>query len=76
VRIALRLKDHFANDVWETRTTPPADWNKPLPDLLAKASEESLLKKYQDNGGLLTTDDKLNSVSSKLATSLPTCSIL
>jgi hypothetical protein len=47
-----------------------------LPDLLAKASEESLLKKYQDNGGLLTTDDKLNSVSSKLATSLPTCSIL
>ena len=29
-----RLKNHVENDVFERRTEPPADWNKPLPDYL------------------------------------------
>merc|ERR1712210_156366 len=46
-RIAERLKAHFSNDVWERRTAPPDDWNKPLPDHLADAAEDSLLRVYR-----------------------------
>ena len=52
IRISERLKGHFENDVWESRTPaemPPADWNKPLPEHLAQASEDSYLKQYQES---------------------------
>ena len=45
-RIAKRLKAHFSNNVWERRTAPPEDWNKPLPDHLADAAEDSLLRDH------------------------------
>ncbi|XP_050438606.1 UPF0545 protein C22orf39 homolog [Adelges cooleyi] len=30
-----RWKNHFANNIWENRTTPPENWNDPLPDYIA-----------------------------------------
>ena len=77
-RIAERLQGHFANDVWEKRTEPPEDWNKPLPPELAKLSENSLLKEYQDNGGSLTLEGKAKTAANTLATALPQvpCTIL
>lgn len=44
--MAKRLKAHFSNNVWERRTAPPEDWNKPLPDHLADAAEDSLLRDH------------------------------
>ena len=48
-----RLKCHKDNDVWESRTSPPEDWNEPLPPELAKMSEDSIFQKYQENNGVL-----------------------
>ena len=48
-----RLKCHKENDVWESRTSPPEDWNKPLPPELAKMSEDSIFQRYQENNGVL-----------------------
>ena len=51
-RIFKRLKDHYDNDVWESRSPeerPPKDWNKPLPEHLADLSEDSYLKLYKQN---------------------------
>ncbi|KAK2147830.1 hypothetical protein LSH36_532g03004 [Paralvinella palmiformis] len=31
-----RLAAARANDIWQYRTSPPADWNKPLPEHLDK----------------------------------------
>ena len=56
-RIAQRLKAHKENDVWESRTSPPEDWNKPLPPELAKMSENSIFQKYQENNGILPRED-------------------
>ena len=53
VRMEERLKTHKENDVWEPRTSPPEDWNKPLPPEIAKMADNSLFKKYTDNGGEL-----------------------
>ena len=41
-----KLQAHFSNNVWERRTAPPEDWNKPLPDHLADAAEDSLLRDH------------------------------
>ena len=60
-RIAARLQAHFNNDVWEKRTEPPEDWNKPLPEALAKLAENSLLKEYQENDGVLSLQTKTKS---------------
>ncbi|XP_050523025.1 UPF0545 protein C22orf39 homolog [Daktulosphaira vitifoliae] len=30
-----RWKTFYANDIWETRTSPPENWNDPLPDYIA-----------------------------------------
>ena len=51
-RIAERLKGHYENDVWELRNKeerPPPDWNKPLPEHLADAAEDSYLKAYKES---------------------------
>lgn len=31
IRVRSRLRAHAANDVWEDRECPPADWTKELP---------------------------------------------
>lgn len=36
-RIVARVKDATNNNVWEYRTEPPEDWNKPLPPSLLEA---------------------------------------
>jgi len=38
-----RLKSFYANNVWENRTSPPDNWNKPLPDYIAKRRTNSTL---------------------------------
>ena len=75
-RIAKRLQAHFDNDVWEKRSEPPEDWNKPLPEGLAKLSENSLLKEYQESNGVLSMQSKTKSKVDSLVTSLPACTIL
>ena len=78
-RIFERLKNHYDNDVWETRSPserPPKDWNKPLPEHLADQSKDSYLKLYKENL------DKGSSETSKalqmraLSNSISQCNIL
>ncbi|XP_031349973.1 uncharacterized protein LOC116175807 isoform X3 [Photinus pyralis] len=38
-----RLRDHYGNDVWTKRRSPPKDWNKPLPEYLLKEYENTYL---------------------------------
>ncbi|XP_069705031.1 synaptic plasticity regulator PANTS [Periplaneta americana] len=38
-----RLEGHYKNTVWEKRSSPPRDWNKPLPDRLVKEYENTYL---------------------------------
>ena len=78
-RIAARLQAHFDNDIWEKRTEPPEDWNKPLPEALAKLAENSLLKEYQENDGVLSFQMKSKSLTDTVLASLPTlpsCTIM
>ncbi|KAL4112503.1 hypothetical protein QTP88_016275 [Uroleucon formosanum] len=39
-----RWKSFYANNVWENRTSPPENWNEPLPDYIAKRRSNSTLK--------------------------------
>ena len=81
-RIGERLKGHFANNVWERRKTPPDDWNKPLPEHLLEASEESYLRIHQeelDSGepeDYNSTNRMLRNTTDKIATWMPQCSIM
>ena len=81
-RIFERLKGHYQNDIWETRSEderPPPEWNKPLPDHLADASEDSYLKQYKENLEKGSQDDahlKLRALTSKAGSSLEGCIIL
>jgi len=34
---------HVKNDVWQDRTAPPVDWNKPLPEWMQKEQENTYL---------------------------------
>lgn len=38
-----RLRPHYQNDVWERRTAPPENWNKPLPEYMQKEYEATYL---------------------------------
>ncbi|XP_028129903.1 UPF0545 protein C22orf39 homolog [Diabrotica virgifera virgifera] len=38
-----RLLPHYKNDVWTKRTSPPENWNCPLPDYITKEYENSYL---------------------------------
>lgn len=38
-----RMKGHYGNDIWKKRSAPPEDWNKPLPEHIAKSYENSYL---------------------------------
>lgn len=39
-----RWKSHYANNVWETRKSPPENWNSPLPEYIAQRKSCSTLK--------------------------------
>lgn len=39
-----RWKAFYANNVWENRTSPPENWNEPLPEYIAKRQSNSTLK--------------------------------
>eukprot|EP00095_Tigriopus_kingsejongensis_P011380 maker-scaffold68_size422247-snap-gene-0.10 protein:Tk11380 transcript:maker-scaffold68_size422247-snap-gene-0.10-mRNA-1 annotation:"upf0545 protein c22orf39 homolog" len=74
-RIGGRMKDHFANDVWEKRTHPPEDWNKPLPPHLAEMAEGSWLQ-HCDRGTLNESAvESANSLANRISASL-FCSIM
>ncbi|XP_074604682.1 synaptic plasticity regulator PANTS [Brevipalpus obovatus] len=47
-RIEERLKASSANDVWERRTSPPPDWNKPMPDWWTEKVKDSHLQVYME----------------------------
>ncbi|KAK5645522.1 hypothetical protein RI129_006822 [Pyrocoelia pectoralis] len=38
-----RLRNHYANNVWTKRNSPPKDWNNPLPEYLQKEYENTYL---------------------------------
>ncbi|CAK1581662.1 unnamed protein product [Parnassius mnemosyne] len=38
-----RLKAHYRNDTWKKRESPPIDWDKPLPEWMAKRDENTYL---------------------------------
>ncbi|GBP02583.1 UPF0545 protein C22orf39 homolog, partial [Eumeta japonica] len=39
----LRLQNHYRNDIWKKRDSPPSDWDKPLPDWITKRDENTYL---------------------------------
>ncbi|XP_025201549.1 UPF0545 protein C22orf39 homolog [Melanaphis sacchari] len=39
-----RWKTFYANDVWKNRTSPPENWNDPLPDYITQRQQNSTLK--------------------------------
>ena len=39
----IMILGHFKNDVWEKRTSPPEDWNAPLPDWFLEKRKKSRL---------------------------------
>lgn len=43
-----RWKSFYANNVWENRTSPPENWNEPLPDYIEKRRPNSTLKDTLD----------------------------
>ena len=51
-----RLSGTVNNDVWERRTEPPQDWNKPLPPELEEKAQNSVFKRYENNGGYLQSE--------------------
>lgn len=54
-----RLKNHYLNNVWKKRTSPPGDWNKPLPEYMTKDYESSYLniKSKELKGEIIATPD-------------------
>lgn len=81
-RIKTRLSGHFENNVWEKRSSPPEDWEAPLPDWFKERQKTSNLKKYfpsgeenpekkeiQDESWLLSQVDEVKH-------NMPTCSIM
>ncbi|KAI8434732.1 hypothetical protein MSG28_003253 [Choristoneura fumiferana] len=47
-----RLKAHYKNDIWKKRSSPPPDWDKPLPEWMQKRNENTYLdhkaKEYRE----------------------------
>ncbi|CAL8102750.1 unnamed protein product [Orchesella dallaii] len=64
-RVQKRLKAHYANDVWEQRSEPPANWNSELPKWITKEYEGSFLKKKADD--LKSGEEKLGPISGSRA---------
>lgn len=38
-----RMAAHNANDTWKKRTSPPKEWNSPLPEWFVKNNENTYL---------------------------------
>lgn len=55
-----RLRPHYTNDVWEKRSSPPTDWNKPLPEYMQKEFEATYLniKAKEMNGEISETSEQ------------------
>lgn len=49
-----RWKSFYANNVWETRKTPPDNWNEPLPDYIAQRRPNSTFKDTLDDYNIET----------------------
>ncbi len=77
-RLSARLRAHYANDVWEHRREPPSDWDRPLPDHLAEAAEESHLRRYAEalRKGEESAGDQLGYYAARMQNTLPKCVIL
>lgn len=54
-----RLKAHYRNDTWKKRESPPADWDKPLPEWMSKRDENTYLaqKAKEMREGISETDN-------------------
>lgn len=80
VRIGQRLKAHYDNDVWEKRQSPPAEWDKPLPQWMQDKNENSYFEAYitqktkAANAGV--SEANLMAMSAKVTTMMPSCSIM
>lgn len=47
-KISNRWKSFYANNVWETRTSPPENWNEQLPDYILQRRPNSTFKDTLD----------------------------
>ncbi|XP_053214304.1 UPF0545 protein C22orf39 homolog [Panonychus citri] len=47
-RITKFVVNSERNDIWESRTEPPPNWNRKLPDWWNERTKESRLKKYME----------------------------
>ncbi|GAB0090922.1 UPF0545 protein C22orf39 homolog [Sergentomyia squamirostris] len=61
-----RMRDHYNNDVWQKRTSPPKDWSTPLPEWFDKNNENSYLaiksKELKDGVVVATKEESFCSV--------------
>ena len=78
IRMIKRLSGTINNDVWERRTEPPQDWNKPLPPELEEKAENSVFKRYENDDGYLQSESvtKLKVVERGLKDARNGCIIL
>eukprot|EP00088_Acartia_fossae_P028827 TRINITY_DN29652_c0_g1_i1.p1 TRINITY_DN29652_c0_g1~~TRINITY_DN29652_c0_g1_i1.p1 ORF type:complete len:181 (+),score=42.23 TRINITY_DN29652_c0_g1_i1:28-570(+) len=86
-RIKKRLDGHFNNKVWDKRTSPPEDWNAPLPDWFLERQKNSKLGVYMENTENMIGEDKpkqdenwlleqVEGARTSVTNSFPSCSIL
>lgn len=55
------MEAHFHNDTWIKRKNPPKDWSKPLPDYIAKKTQNSYLEiKNKELRGEVTPDSNMD----------------
>ncbi|XP_022227752.2 UPF0545 protein C22orf39 homolog [Drosophila obscura] len=58
-----RLRAHYANNIWEKRKQPPADWAKPLPEWLEERNKNTYLElKQKELSGLSEPQDEKGSL--------------
>lgn len=62
IKIRNRWKSFYANDVWETRSNPPENWNDPLPEYIAKRQAYSTLKDTLDDHSKEKNSDSFCSI--------------
>ncbi|XP_023341421.1 uncharacterized protein LOC111711321 [Eurytemora carolleeae] len=71
---------HYSNDVWEKRTTPPEDWNAPLPDWFKEKNDSSYLQLYMDTkekeAALSSEELQIASIKASMVNAFPSCSIM
>jgi len=80
-RLKERLRGHFENDVWEKRTSPPDNWNAPLPDYLEARAQSpgNYLREYKIQQEFQSTQGALDLQSRKMTgyiAQLPLCTIM